>query len=894
MADKIIIAQLDIDVNSLVAGADEAREAIKKLKNKIDDLANSGEESSQQFKDMKKELNKLTEALEEQSKIIKQTAKQNNSLSNSITDISDGAKDARSSIDSLNGSVGTMNTKIAEGDAKISSGKKTFNDYKDQVKGAFNSISIFNDGMGGLISRAQEAGGAGPLVKNAFNGIAEGIGGMTKSSLAFMATPFGAALAIINLAISSMVSYFTETKEGIDKVTSVTRPLQAIFSALSGIFQSVGKFLFEAFTNPKQSLENLYKFVKQNLINRFTAFGTILEGIINLDFKKIGNGIIQAATGVENAIDKTQDIAKNTGEFFADAIKKGAKYDELQKKLDKTQSEYLDKTTSLGITLENNNRIAADANKPFTVREAAAKKALETLKQQNKVVEQRLDLEIQALNAKKESQGLDDNELKQLDELLAKRKQTIADAKNSEQDLANTITGIRNERETQAAQQRQQALKDAIDKKNLELNLFMEQQKNKKRSMDEELAYAKTIAEKKKAIAIAEYNASNKTENDKLALKLANAKIDNDVTQASALAAVAAADKELQAYIEANQSKLNDNGFISDAMYQEEVNRLDAILKKEKEFQEARKLQGLISEEEYKAAIKSLDEQSEQDKADLNSKKKEAEDAKAAIDLENKRATETANMDYDLDSKLKQLDLQRQQELDAAEKTGADKNLINAKYDKEEKEARKEVLDNKLELANATFGNLATIMGKESKAGKAIAVAQATIDTYQAANKALAAYPPPFNYAAVGAVVATGIGNVKKITSTKAPKAEKGALFSIGGKRHSAGGTLFTGEDGTRFEAEKGELIGVMNRNAARHFMAFNNTFPSGGGSSAGNYFESGGIVSREIAPAQINMQELANLTAQAVKSIPAPVVAVEDIINQGNSYVRVRESANF
>ncbi|MFL9845462.1 hypothetical protein, partial [Flavobacterium rhizosphaerae] len=125
------------------------------------------------------------------------------------------------------------------------------------------------------------------------------------------------------------------------------------------------------------------------------------------------------------------------------------------------------------------------------------------------------------------------------------------------------------------------------------------------------------------------------------------------------------------------------------------------------------------------------------------------------------------------------------------------------------------------------------------------------------------------------------------------PKAEKGALFNIGGQRHSAGGTTFTGEDGTTFEAEQGELIGVMNRNAARHFMAFNNTFPAGSG-SAPNYFAGGGIVSREIASPGLNVDDLASKIAQANSTLPPPVVAVEDIVTQSNSYARVRQGANF
>ena len=62
-------------------------------------------------------------------------------------------------------------------------------------------------------------------------------------------------------------------------------------------------------------------------------------------------------------------------------------------------------------------------------------------------------------------------------------------------------------------------------------------------------------------------------------------------------------------------------------------------------------------------------------------------------------------------------------------------------------------------------------MGEESKAGKALAVGQALINTYSAAAAALA--PPPTGagpifgpIAAVGAVAA-GLANVKKIVATK-------------------------------------------------------------------------------------------------------------------------------
>lgn len=76
----------------------------------------------------------------------------------------------------------------------------------------------------------------------------------------------------------------------------------------------------------------------------------------------------------------------------------------------------------------------------------------------------------------------------------------------------------------------------------------------------------------------------------------------------------------------------------------------------------------------------------------------------------------------------------------------------------------------KQQLVTDALGNLATIVGKNSKFGKAIAIVQAIRDTFAGANKALSASPPPFNFIAAAAVTAAGIANVKSITSSKEPQ----------------------------------------------------------------------------------------------------------------------------
>ena len=94
---------------------------------------------------------------------------------------------------------------------------------------------------------------------------------------------------------------------------------------------------------------------------------------------------------------------------------------------------------------------------------------------------------------------------------------------------------------------------------------------------------------------------------------------------------------------------------------------------------------------------------------------------------------------------------------------------LDAANDKK-KVARKRFTANAImSIASSMFGSLSSILGEESKAGKAFAVAQATIDTYQAANSAYASMAgipvvgPGLGAAAAAAAVLAGVANVKKI-----------------------------------------------------------------------------------------------------------------------------------
>ena len=99
-----------------------------------------------------------------------------------------------------------------------------------------------------------------------------------------------------------------------------------------------------------------------------------------------------------------------------------------------------------------------------------------------------------------------------------------------------------------------------------------------------------------------------------------------------------------------------------------------------------------------------------------------------------------------------------------------DKEILNAKEanGKADLERTKKIEEEKQNATTQAFGAVAGLLGQSSKFGKAVAIASAIRDTYAGASKALA-QGGIFGTIAAAGVVASGLANVKQISSTKEP-----------------------------------------------------------------------------------------------------------------------------
>jgi len=368
------------------------------------------------------------------------------------------------------------------------------------------------------------------------------------------------------------------------------------------------------------------------------------------------------------------------------------------------------------------------------------------------------------------------------------------------------------------------------------------------------------------------------------------AKLKMEAAKEAAESAVAWAEFELNQYVRANQSKLASDKFLSEEAVKAEEQRLQEVADKRAAFAVKQLTEGTIKEVEYNEAIAGIQQEYSDNLETLRKERSAAEKERVAIDAENSLQLLEEGLISAFEIEGLSLDRNRELEVAAAEKSGADVEVINEKYNQRKVQLESEVADAKIAGFGQVLDSYASILGEETKAGKAAAIASALISTYQGAQSAytsLAGIPVVgvgLGIAAAGAAIVAGLKRVGKIRNTS-EKFSKGDILS--GRSHAAGGIPFSIGGRLGYEAEGGESI--INKRSTAMFRPILSAMNAAGG---GKRFAGGGIAgqgSRLPSSLLIDYDLLASRIAQANENLPNPVVSVEEI-NKINNNVSVIE----
>ena len=292
----------------------------------------------------------------------------------------------------------------------------------------------------------------------------------------------------------------------------------------------------------------------------------------------------------------------------------------------------------------------------------------------------------------------------------------------------------------------------------------------KAKSFEEEIRFNEQVLAKKLEIARKEYQASEKTQADKLKLLTNENNAKNEYLKAQNQLVVDNAQHELQVYLDSHKSKIDANKFLTEEILKEEKARLDGIAQEKSEFEALRLEKGIINEQKYQDAIKQIQEDTRIAKEEAQAERDQAEADKKIIDIENQLEQSQVDFDRDLSLQIARLNQKKSEELKNADKTGADKNIIIAKYAEAEKQIKNSVEQSKLAVTAQGLSQAKGLFKEHTVAYKALAVAEATINTYKAASMALSTYAYPVGGIFAGLAIAQGLLQVSQIVGVKLAK----------------------------------------------------------------------------------------------------------------------------
>lgn len=287
-------------------------------------------------------------------------------------------------------------------------------------------------------------------------GVVQGVKGLGTAFKALAANPIGLVITAIAGALTLLFKAFTSTKKGAETLQQITAGLSAAMDVLRDLLVSVGERLYEAFTNPKQAILDLWETIKTNFVNRIKgiveflpAVGKAIKQAFSGDFKEAAktatNAIGKITLGVEDVVGKTQQFIEKTKEVANEIVREGKAAAALTAQLQRVE----DRQRALNIERAKQNALISEAKKRATdetlsyeerrqALEEAAAAEQNLLNKEIAIAEQRLSAK-QALAAQSDSDAATLDELAQLEINLANLREQSTNKQKELQDQKKSL-----------------------------------------------------------------------------------------------------------------------------------------------------------------------------------------------------------------------------------------------------------------------------------------------------------------------------------------------------------------------------------------------------------------------------------------------------------------------
>ena len=305
---------------------------------------------------------------------------------------------------------------------------------------AIQSTDAFGSSLGGVVGRLQQ---------------------MTRAALAFIATPIGAIIAALTLALGALTSFFKRSEEGQNALNKVTRIFASILDNILDVVDKVGKAIFEFVTSPIEGIKNLGNAI-------ITFIQDPIQGTIDL--------INEAKKA---AIDFVEDIKRDIvlSKLLANAE---AELDLVQRKFEVEGAKRQARIEELRLKAREDLRFDAETRKGFL--EEASVLINKQIEEETRLAKSRAVIAkvgIQLANSDKEALDAEAKTIAELSQLEAKRFRELRTLQRDFLRLNNEI-----------ARERQKSLQEetrSIEDFNKEIEELEEERADRRRQRNKEV-----------------------------------------------------------------------------------------------------------------------------------------------------------------------------------------------------------------------------------------------------------------------------------------------------------------------------------------------------------------------------------------------------------------------
>ena len=279
----------------------EATDSLNELKDTQAKLKKAGGESSEQFIKNNVAIKSLNDTIRQNNNVLKANEKAQQANTGSITQMreqlkivskqwADLSKEEREN-EEIGGKLAKQKKELTDllkkEEKATGDTRRNVGNYTDSIEEALNGTNAFGTGLTGMIS---------------------GLKGATAASLKFLATPLGAVIGALGLAIGGVVGLFNLFTKSLNRTEKGQATLSKVTQTFSAIMNGVLKVL-----------EPLATTVMEGVANGFDLIGKAAgkaSGILQKGLKFLG--LDGAAENVKAYTDSIEESVKSTREL-ADA-----------------------------------------------------------------------------------------------------------------------------------------------------------------------------------------------------------------------------------------------------------------------------------------------------------------------------------------------------------------------------------------------------------------------------------------------------------------------------------------------------------------------------------------------------------------------------------------------